>query len=115
MKTALFYDRFIQLCEMHNEKPTPLLNKLGISSTNLKRWKNGSSVNFNTIKLLADYFAVPVDYFFSDNYECRQIKAKFEMESIILDEIEAVQALKSQCESTLNRLERIYKSFGEED
>jgi len=24
----MFYDKFIQLCEIHNEKPTPLLNNL---------------------------------------------------------------------------------------
>ena len=60
----MFYDKFIQLCEMHNEKPTPLLNKLGLSSTNLKRWKNGSSVSFDTISALAEYFQVQESYFF---------------------------------------------------
>lgn len=65
----MFYDRFIQMCELHNEKPTPLLNKLGISSTNLKRWKNGSNVSFDTVKMLSDYFEVQISYFFDDNDE----------------------------------------------
>lgn len=59
----MFYDKFIQLCELHNKKPTPLLNELQISSTNLKRWKNGSSVSFDTIKVLSDYFDVPISFF----------------------------------------------------
>lgn len=63
----MFYDKFIQLCELHNEKPTPLLNKLGISSTNLKRWKNGSSISFDTVKMLSDYFKVQVNYFFDED------------------------------------------------
>lgn len=65
----MFYDKFIQLCELHNEKPTPLLNKLGISSTNLKRWKNGSNVSFDTVKTLSDYFDVQISYFFDDDDE----------------------------------------------
>lgn len=60
----MFYDKFIQLCELHNEKPTPLLNKLGISSTNLKRWKNGSNISWDTIKTLSDYFQVQENYFY---------------------------------------------------
>lgn len=110
---AIFYDRFMELCKLRNEKPTPLLNKLKSSSTNMKRWKNGSSVNFDTVKKLAEYFDVPIDYFFSDNAECRQIRAKFQMKSVILDEIAAVQTLMARCEETLNRLETIYKNLGE--
>lgn len=60
----MFYDKFVQLCELHKEKPTPLLNKLNLSSTNLKRWKNGSSVSFDTIKVLSEYFDVPISFFF---------------------------------------------------
>lgn len=63
-----FYDKFIELCNFYNEKPTPLLNKLNLSSGNIKRWKNGSSVNFDTIKILAEYFKVPIDFFF-DEYD----------------------------------------------
>ena len=65
----MFYDKFIELCNIKKEKPTPLLNKLGLSSGNLKRWKNGSSVNFDTIKVLADYFNVTIDYFFDETSE----------------------------------------------
>lgn len=67
----MFYDKFVELCNVKNEKPTPLLNKLKISSGNLKRWKNGSSINFDTLKTIADYFEVPIDYFLDDD-ECEQ-------------------------------------------
>lgn len=66
---TMFYDKFIQLCELHNEKPTPLLNKLGISSTNLKRWKNGSNVSLDTVQKLSEYFQVQENYFLDDDDE----------------------------------------------
>lgn len=63
----MFYDKFIRLCEAYNEKPTPLLKKLNISSTNLKRWKEGSSVSFDTLSQLSNYFNVPINYFFDED------------------------------------------------
>lgn len=108
-----FYERFLKLCELNGIKPTPVLKKIGLSTGNLKKWQNESTkVTLGTIEKMANYFDVPIDYFLSDNAECRQVEAKIEMESVILDEIEAVQALMTQCEKTLNRLETTYKNLG---
>ena len=115
MKNTLFYDRFIELCNARGVKPTPVLKKIGLSAGCLKKWQSGSVVRANTLEKLAAYFGVNVDYFFSDDAECRKFEVKFTLESIILDEIEEVQMLKAQCERTLTRLKRIYKSLGEED
>lgn len=65
----MFYDKFIELCKLNNEKPTPLLNQLKLSSGNLKRWANGSNVSFETIKVLAEHFKVTIDYFFDEDDE----------------------------------------------
>ena len=62
----MIYEQFIKLCEINNTKPTPVLRSLGLSSGSLKSWKNGSGVNSDTLKALADYFDVPVDYFFAE-------------------------------------------------
>lgn len=64
-----FYDRFVELCQIKGEKPTPLLNKLNIGAGNVRRWKNGSSVNFDTLNILANYFGVPISYFFDEDDE----------------------------------------------
>lgn len=58
----MFYERFIQLCEQSNIKPTPLLKEFGLSSGNLRRWKEGSSVNSDILAKLSEYFGVSVDY-----------------------------------------------------
>lgn len=59
----MIYDQIIKICEINNTKPTPVLRSLGYSAGNLRSWKNGSGVNSDTLKALADYFDVPVDYF----------------------------------------------------
>lgn len=60
----MFYDRFIALCELKNVKPTALLKELGLTYSNLKRWRNGASVSFDTISVIAEHFGVTIDYFF---------------------------------------------------
>lgn len=59
---SIFYQKLTALCEKHNIKPTPLMRKLELSATNLKRWENGSTVNSDILLKIADYFDVTVDY-----------------------------------------------------
>ena len=58
----MFYDRFIELCNKHGVKPTPLVVGMGLSSSNVSQWKKGSTPRPEVIKRLADYFGVPVAY-----------------------------------------------------
>ena len=59
-----FYKKLKQLCDERGVKPTPVVKSLGISATNLKRWENGATVNSDILNKIADYFQVPVDFFF---------------------------------------------------
>lgn len=82
----VFYDRFIQLCKERNIKPTPLIVELGLSSSNAAQWKKGSTPRPQVLQRIADYFDVPVAYF----YETEQ-KEKTPTESDerdILDEVD---------------------------
>ena len=60
----MFYNRFMEICREYGEKPTPVLKKLDISPGNLKRWEGGASITSDTLEKIANYFGVPVDYFF---------------------------------------------------
>lgn len=60
----MFYKRFMEVCKEYGERPTPVLKKLDISPGNLKRWEGGASITAETLEKIADYFGVPVDYFF---------------------------------------------------
>lgn len=58
----MYYDRFKTLCSETGEKPTTALLKLGLSSGNIHKWLNGSTVNSAILCKVADYFNVSVDY-----------------------------------------------------
>lgn len=61
----MIYEKILALCAEKDVKPTTVLRSLGISATNLQRWKNGSTVNSGILMKLAEYFEVPI-VFFSD-------------------------------------------------
>lgn len=63
----MFYDQFLKICKENGVKPTPLIKSLGLSTGNLKKWSEGATVNSDILAKLADYFHVPVDYFFEDS------------------------------------------------
>lgn len=60
----MFYEQFLKLCNERGFKPTPVIKQMGLSSGNLKRWKNGAVVNSETLEKCAVFFGVPVGYFF---------------------------------------------------
>ena len=61
-RDLMFYERFIQLCEDNNEKPTNVLKSIGVSSGNLNNWKNGASVKSDILMQLSEHFNVSIDY-----------------------------------------------------
>lgn len=70
----MFYDRFIELCNLKKIKPTALLKQLGLTYGNLTRWQKGASVSLDTVKVIAEYFGVTIDYFFDDDDNNRVIE-----------------------------------------
>lgn len=58
----MFWKRFNELCNEKNDKPTPLVKKLGIAAGSVTRWKNGTVPNGVTLEKLANHFDVSVDY-----------------------------------------------------
>ena len=63
----MFYTQFLKICKENDVKPTPLIKSLGFSTGNLKKWSEGATVNSDILAKLAEYFNVPVDYFFEDD------------------------------------------------
>ena len=58
----MFYDNFKALCEQKGEKPTPVAQKLGCSSSNVVMWKNGSTPRPAVLQKIAEYFGVDTQY-----------------------------------------------------
>lgn len=58
----MFYDNFKALCEQRGERPTPVAQKLGCSSSNVVMWKNGSTPRPAVLQKIAEYFGVNTQY-----------------------------------------------------
>lgn len=58
----MFYNRLLKLCEERNVKVTNLIKELGMSQGNLSRWKQGGVPKSDTLRQLAQYLNVSVDY-----------------------------------------------------
>lgn len=63
----MFYEQLIKLCNYNGIKPTRLAKNLRFSPSNIKRWEEGVAVNSDTVYKLAEYFHVPIGYFFEEN------------------------------------------------
>lgn len=58
----MFWENFVKLCTQNNVKPNPVAAKLGFSSASVTKWKKGTKPNDTTLRKIADYFGVSVDY-----------------------------------------------------
>lgn len=54
----MFYDNFIRLCEQRGEKPSPVAQKLGCTTSNVALWKKGSTPRPAVLQRFAEYFGV---------------------------------------------------------
>ena len=61
-----FYQHFEQLCLERGESMDGIVKELGFSGGVVTKWKNGSTPRNSTLKLIADYFGVTVDFLLSD-------------------------------------------------
>ena len=58
----MFWDIFLRLCADNNTKPTSVALELKISRGSVTNWKNGVVPQDITLKKIADYFGVTVEY-----------------------------------------------------
>lgn len=59
------YDKFKKLCEASGVTPYRVAKDCGIASSTLSEWKKGKyNPKGDKVKKIADYFGVPMDYFY---------------------------------------------------
>jgi lexA repressor len=69
----MFYTKLKEAIKKNGISMYQISKDTGIAQSTISRWKTQNSLpNLKTIKILADYFNVPVTYF-SDNIECEPI------------------------------------------
>ena len=57
-----FWERFYKLCLEHGTKPNPVCKQLGFSNATATHWKAGQLPGLASLKKIAEYFNVSVDY-----------------------------------------------------
>lgn len=62
-----FYGKLTEICQENGITPRKLTTLLNISSANATFWRNGSVPRPRTIKKIAEYFGVPMSYFYDDD------------------------------------------------
>lgn len=58
----MFWERFLDLCVKNDTKPNPVAEKLGIASGTVTKWKKGTMPSDVTLRKIANYFDVSVEY-----------------------------------------------------
>ena len=58
----MFWEIFSYLCSQQGTSPTQATKELGIAAGSVTKWKNGSAPRAATLRKIADYFGVSVEY-----------------------------------------------------
>lgn len=58
----MFYEIFTMLCSDKKISPTATLQKIGVSTSKLTAWKNGSTPSVAVLILISEFFDVSIDY-----------------------------------------------------
>ncbi len=59
---SVFYSIFSKLCKQKGISETAALQEIGLSSGNLKNWKDGRIPKTDVLNKVASYFGVSMDY-----------------------------------------------------
>lgn len=68
----MYYERLVEICRQHGTTPSALLKKIGLSTSKVTAWKNGSSPKTDVIEKIAQELNVPVSAFFDSNAPSQQ-------------------------------------------
>ncbi len=58
----MFYERLEELCSKKSITVSSLVKELGLSTSKVTAWKNGTVPKGAILVKIADYFGVPLDY-----------------------------------------------------
>lgn len=58
----MFWERYSALCEIKGSKPNPIGKIIGVASSTIAQWKQGTIPSGDTLLKIATYFDCSVDY-----------------------------------------------------
>jgi transcriptional regulator with XRE-family HTH domain len=103
----MFYKHVLALCKRDGISITKMITTLKMSKSNIDSWQNGAVPRNSTLKKIADYFGVSVDYLVSDESSLEKI-------SLVMEELSSIdvnnqisidmEAIKKLSEESQNEL-----------
>lgn len=88
----MFWDNFNALCKSVSKSPNKIAQELSIASGSITEWKKGRIPSQRTLKKLADYFGVTIEYFFVAHNENEEIPGTESVEVVYFPIIGSVKA-----------------------
>lgn len=80
----MFWDNFVELCIKKGQSPNSVCDALGYSTAVATKWKRGSIPRDTTVRKIADYFDVSVDYLISEQKETPTVSDGLDDEILML-------------------------------
>lgn len=65
----MFYTKFVKLCNERNISPSAVAEQIGLSRAANTKWGAGQIPRKATMQKIADYFEVPISYFYDETEE----------------------------------------------
>lgn len=63
-----FYQKLAYLCVKRGMTINKLTDELGLSNAAATKWRKGSTPHYNSMKKIADFFGVDVEYLVDNRY-----------------------------------------------
>ena len=85
-----FYNKLIELCEKNHVKPSVVAEAVGLTKSSATYWKRGAEPKGDTLRKIAEYFGVSVDYLLGETDE----KKSASTESVDTEGLEVLKQIR---------------------
>lgn len=81
----MYYEKFVELLQAHNTSAYKVSKETKIASSNFTDWKNGKiTPKISTLQKIADYFDVPIGFFFNNEQEKESVPTDVIIQNFLL-------------------------------
>ena len=104
-----FYEKYLQLCVAHGEKPTAVAKKIGLSNAAPSGWKKGKAPSDATRQSIAAYFEIPVDALDEDSAQKEKPSTPetVSLSGLSPEDVELVQKILNASEAKKNAIREL--------
>ena len=101
----MFWTQYQALCQKAGKSPNGVAKELGLSSGTVTFWKNGKIPKSDTLKKIADFFGVTVDYLLGNEEKEKALPSP--AQSLNETEAELVKAFRAAAPETQDAVLRV--------